>query len=359
MPIATRVVRSMVSDRSKSMPRPLAEQVIVITGASSGIGRETAHQLARHGASLVLVARNEAALRETATEVEALGGRALVAPADVSDAEQLQRVADQAAGHFGRIDTWINGAAVATYGTVEQTTIDEIRRIIEVDLLGTLYGIKAALPYLRQTGGTLINISSVTGERAVPLLAAYSAAKHGIVGFSEALRMELDRDQAGVSVTTILPYGINTPFFNHARSKLGVLPRPTPPAYEPAAVAEAIVWAAEHPTREIVVGGAAKGVLLLQRLSPALLDRLMTMGGLAFKMQQSTRPDDGVDNLFAPAPGDYAVRGEFDGITLPGNGYTRTFEFHPMRQRLAVAGVLVALVAVVRRVGRGEQRSEK
>ena len=133
------------------MPRPLAEQVIVITGASSGIGRETAQQLARHGASLVLVARNEAALQETAAEVEAFGGRALVAPADVSDPEQVQRVADLAANHFGRIDTWVNGAAVSTYSTVEQTTIDEIRRIIEVDLLGTIYGIKAALPYLRRT----------------------------------------------------------------------------------------------------------------------------------------------------------------------------------------------------------------
>ncbi len=140
------------------MSRPLPEQFIVITGASSGIGRETAQQLARHGASLVLVARNEVALRETAAEVEALGGRALVVPADVSDPKQLQRVADQAASHFGRIDTWVNGAAVSTYSTVEQTTIDEIRRIIEVDLLGTIYGIKAALPYLRRTGGTLINI---------------------------------------------------------------------------------------------------------------------------------------------------------------------------------------------------------
>jgi short-subunit dehydrogenase len=267
-------------------------------------------------------------------------------------------VADQAASHFGRIDTWVNGAAVSTYGTVEQTTVEEIRRIIEVDLLGTIYGIKAALPYLRRTGGTLINISSVTGERGVPLLATYSAAKHGIVGFCEALRVELDHERAGVSVTTILPYGINTPFFNHARSKLGVLPRPTPPAYEPAAVAEAIVWAAEHPTREIVVGGAGKCVVLLQRLSPALLDRLMTIGGLAFKMQRSSRPDDGVDNLFAPAPGAYAVRGEFDGITIPGNGYTRTFEFHPERQRLAVMGMLLAIIAAIRRVGRGERRSE-
>ena len=335
------------------MPRPLADQVVVITGASSGIGRETAHQLANQGASLVLVARNEAALQETAAEVEALGSRALVVAAEVADPDQMQRVADQAATRFGRIDTWVNGASIAIYGTVDQTTIDEMRRIIEVNLLGVIYGTKAALPFLRRTGGTLINISSVAGARGVPLQAAYSAAKHGIVGFSEALRMELDRDRAGVSVTTILPYGINTPLFNHARSKLGVLPRPTPPAYEPAAVAEAIVWAAEHPTRDIVVGGAGKGLVLLQRLSPALLDRLMTVGGLAFKMQQSNRPDDGVDNLFAPTAGQYTIRGEFDGITIPGNGYTRTFEFHPMRQRLATMGILLALAAFVRRAGRG------
>ncbi|MBW3633435.1 MAG: SDR family oxidoreductase [Chloroflexi bacterium] len=335
------------------MPRPLAEQVVVITGASSGIGRETAHQLASHGASLVLVARNEVALRETAAEVEALGGRALVAAADVAIPDQIQRVAEQAATHFGRIDTWINGASVATYGTVDQTTIEEMRRIIDVNLLGVIYGTKAALPFLRQSGGTLINISSVTGVRGIPLLAAYSAAKHGIVGFAEALRLELDHDRSGVSVTTILPYGINTPFFNHARSKLGVLPRATPPAYDPSAVAEAILWAAEHPTREIVVGGVGKGVVLMQRLSPALLDRLMMVGGLVFKMQQSTRPDDGVDNLFAPGAGHYTVRGEFGGLTLPGNSYTRTFEFHPVRQRLAAAGILLALAAFIRRVGRG------
>jgi short-subunit dehydrogenase len=334
------------------MPRPLAEQVVVITGASSGIGRETAHQLARRGASLVLVARDEGALWETAAEVEALGGRALVAPADVADPEQVQKVANQAASVFGRIDTWVNNAGIASYGTVEQTTIDETRRIIEVDLLGTIYGAKAALPHLRQTRGTLINVSSVTGKRAVPLLAAYSAAKHGIVGFSDALRMELEHDRAGVAVTTILPYGINTPFFRHARSKLGVLPRPTPPAYQPAAVAESIAWAAEHPTREIVVGGAGKGVVLMQRLSPSLLDRVMTVGGLAFKMQESNRRDDGVDNLFAPAPDDYTVEGEFGALTIPGNVYTRTFEFHPVRQRLAAAGMLLALAAVVRRAGR-------
>ncbi len=334
------------------MPRPIAEQVVVVTGASSGIGLETSRQLARRGASVVLVARNEEALREVAAEVEALGGQALVEVADVSDAAQMQRVADQAASHFGRIDTWVNNAGVATYGTVEQTTIDEMRRTIEVDLLGTIHGVKAALPHVRQAGGTLINVSSVTGRLPTPLLAAYSAAKHGVLGFSDALRMELDHDKAGVSVTTILPYGINTPFFNHARSRLGVMPRPTPPAYPPSAVAEAIIWAAEHPTREIVVGGAGKSALLLRRVSPGFLDKMMTAGGLVFRVQKSNRPDNGVDNLYAPSSKSGIVEGDYGRETILGNGYARTFEFHPMRQRLAAAGILLALAAVVRRAGR-------
>jgi hypothetical protein len=154
-------------------------------------------------------------------------------------------------------------------------------------------------------------------------------------------------------VTSVLPYGINTPFFNHARSKLGVLPQPTPPAYRPEAVAEAIIWAATHPTREIVVGGAAKGALLLRHLSPSLADRLLAAGGLGVRLQSSNRPDDGVDNLFAPAPGPSTVEGEFGRLTIPGNAYTRTFEFHPERQRLAAAGLLLALAACLRWGGRG------
>ena len=335
------------------MPRPLAQQVVVITGASSGIGREAARMLARHGASVVLVARDEASLRDATDEGEALGGQALAVVADVSDTAQMQRVVDRAAGRFGRIDTWVNNAGVAAYGTVEQTTVEEMRRVIEVDLIGTILGVKAALPYLRQSGGTVINVASVAGRLPTPLLAAYSAAKHGIMGFSDALRMELDHDKAGVSVTTILPYGINTPFFNHARSKLGVMPRPTPPVYPPSAVAEAIVWAAEHPTREIVVGGTGKSALLMRRLSPDLVDKAMTLGGLAFRIQKSNRPDDGVDNLFAPVPNSGTVEGDYGGETVLGNGYARTFEFHPMRQRLAATGMLLTLGALVRRVGRG------
>jgi short-subunit dehydrogenase len=332
------------------MPRPLSQQVIVITGASSGIGRATAHALAKRGASLVLAARNEAALGETAREVEQYGGRALAVPTDVADPEQVQRLADQAAAVSGRIDTWVNGAAVSVYGTTEQLSPEEMRRVIEVDLLGTMFASKAALPYLRQSGGTLINISSVVGKRAAPLQSPYCAAKHGIVGFSDALRLELDHDKAGVSVTTILPYGIDTPFFNHARSKLGALPRPTPPVYEPEAVAKAILWAAEHPTREIIVGGAAKGMLALQRVSPGLVDRLLTTRDMGFRSQTTDRPDDDADNLFAPMDAaSYHVRGEFGAEALSGNGHGRGASPHPARRPLALAGLALAGAALVGR----------
>lgn len=330
------------------MQRSIAGQVVVITGASSGIGRATAMMLAEQGASLVLAARNADALQEVAWQIIDRGGRAAAVVTDVADPAQVERLTDEAVERFGEIDTWVNGAGVSVYGMVEELTNDEMRRVVEVDLLGVMYGARAALPHLRRSRGTLINISSVTGKMPVPLQAPYSAAKHGIIGLSDALRMELAHERAGVTVTTILPYGINTPFFNHARSKLGVLPQPTPPAYRPEAVAEAIVWAAGHPTREIVVGGAAKGALLLRQLSPSLADWLMTAGGLGFRLQESKRPDDGVDALFAPAPGPYDVRGEFDRMTIPGNDYTRIFEFRPERQRLAAAGVLLMLAALLR-----------
>lgn len=336
------------------MPCPLAQQVVVITGASSGIGRETAHLFAREGAAVVLAAREERALQETAREVEAFGGRALAVPTDVSDPAQLERLADQAAKTFGRIDTWVNGAAVSTYGMVEKLTFAEMKRVIEVDLLGVMYGAKAALPYLRAAGGTLINISSVVGKRAVPLQAPYSAAKHGVVGFSDALRDELRYENAGVAVTTILPYGIDTPFFYHARSKLGVLPRPTPPVYKPVDVARAIVHAAEHPTREIVVGAPAHATILTQRLSPTLLDWVMARAGMGVKMQVTDLPDDGADNLFAPMPPEaYAVHGGFNTLGMPGNGHARGIDVPTGLQRLAVAGALLALVAIARRANQG------
>lgn len=328
------------------MPRAIREQVIVLTGASSGIGRETALELARRGATVVLAARNEAALAETAHEVERLGGRPLAVPTDVSSWEHMQRLAQQAIDTFGRIDTWINDAGVIEYATVEQMTVDEIERILRVILLGEIFGMKAALPHMRRAGqGAIINISSMLAKRSMPLLSAYSAAKHGILGFSEALRLELRAAKSNITVTDVLPGSINTPLFAHARSKLGVLPLPVPPIYEPRVAAGAIVSAIERPQREMVIGGAAKALLLMQRISPALLDRMLLFNNLAFKLQRTHEQDDGRDNLFAPMDGTGATTGQFGARSKSVSVYTRLIEEHPARKRL-LAGALVAGAAV-------------
>jgi short-subunit dehydrogenase len=337
--------------------RELADQVVVLTGASSGIGRETALQFAGHGTSLALAARDQAALENLATEVERLGGSALVAPTDVSDPDQMQALAEQTIDRYGRIDTWINNAGVALYATVEDADPAELRRVVEVDLLGAMYGAKAALPHLRRTGGTLVNVASALGRRAVPLQAAYCAAKAGILGFSEALRLEL-RDGDPVQVVDVLPSSINTPLFSHARSRLGVLPRPIPPVYEPQVAAQAIVAAARRPVRQVTVGGAGRALELLQRLSPALTDRLLAGPGRAIDRQRTELPDDGQDNLDAPAPGpwdttdQWSTTGQFGRRSATTSPYTTLFGLHPGRGRLVLGLAAAALILGARRGGR-------
>jgi NAD(P)-dependent dehydrogenase (short-subunit alcohol dehydrogenase family) len=250
--------------------RPISEQVVVITGASSGIGRETAIQFGQQGASVVLAARNETALREVEKEVERLGGQPQVVVTDVAEWEQVKRLAREAIERFGRIDTWVNNAAASEYATIEEMTVEEIERQIQVILMSQIYGMKAALPHLKRQGqGTIINNASGLAKRSVPLQGAYCAAKHGIKGFTDTLRMELEHERSGVNVTLLMPSSINTPLFDHARSKLGVEPMPIPPVYEPRVVAEAILFAAEHPRRDIVVGGAGKMLDVMERISPS------------------------------------------------------------------------------------------
>ena len=333
--------------------RPIGEQVVVITGASSGIGREAALQFALRGASLVLVARNANALREVEREVHRLGAQAETVVANVADWEEVERVAAQAVAHFGHIDTWVNNAAVAEYAAVADMTPDEIERIVQVDLLGAIYGMKAALPHLtRQGQGAIVNVASVEARRAMPLQSAYAAAKHGLAGFTDALRLELAHTRLPIAVTLILPATINTPFYAHARSKLGVLPRPIPPIYEPRTAARAIVFAAEHPRREIVVGGAGKLALALQRISPALLDWLLLRNGFAWRAQESSMPGDQQGNLFAPASGSGSVAGDFGQRSKTVSLYTRYVDEYPARQLALAAAALLGLLVLLRRVGR-------
>jgi short-subunit dehydrogenase len=335
------------------MPRQLSQQAVVITGASSGIGRETATRFGQRGASVVLAARNEVALQEVAREVERLGGKAHVVVTDVAEWEQVERLAREAVEHFGRIDTWINNAATTEYATVEEMSIEEIERVIQVDLMGQIYGMKAALPHLKREGqGTIINVASVEARRAVPLQAPYVAAKHGIKGFTDTLRMELEHEKSCINVTLVLPASINTPLFAHARSKLGAKPRPLPPVYEPRAVAEALVFAAEHPRREILVGGASKALTVGERISPSLVDRLMLMRGQAFKKQRAGQPGDGKDNLFEPVGGKGSATGEFGQKSKSSSLYTRYLELHPGRRRALLGTALFGTAALLRRRAR-------
>jgi short-subunit dehydrogenase len=331
---------------------PLNEQVVVITGASSGIGRETARFMAERSATIVAAARNETALDTLCSEITVRGGRAMPVIADVADPLQVAAIGHQAIERFGRVDTWVNNAAVSIYATVEQLEPDEMRRLIEVNLLGVMYGSRVAVQLMRPRGrGTIVNVGSVLSDRAVQLQSAYSASKHGIAGFSEALRLELQQD-SGIDVVLIQPSSINTPFFTWARSRFGVKPQPIPPVYEPSAVAEVIAHAAEHGGREIVVGGAGKLLSLGQWLSPSLVDRYLLQGGRGFRQQLTDKPDDRIDNLFEPSVGAGRTTGDFEGPTRPDSMYTRVFELHPLLKRLGLAIGLVITTAGVWRLGR-------
>jgi NAD(P)-dependent dehydrogenase (short-subunit alcohol dehydrogenase family) len=333
--------------------RPISEQVVVITGASSGIGRETAIQFGQQGASVVLAARNETALREVEKEVERLGGQPQVVVTDVAEWEQVKRLAREAIERFGRIDTWVNNAAASEYATIEEMTVEEIERQIQVILMSQIYGMKAALPHLKRQGqGTIINNASGLAKRSVPLQGAYCAAKHGIKGFTDTLRMELEHERSGVNVTLLMPSSINTPLFDHARSKLGVEPMPIPPVYEPRVVAEAILFAAEHPRRDIVVGGAGKMLDVMERISPSLVDRFMLARGQMFEKQKTDQPDNGQDNLFEPVGGTGSTTGDFGRNSKSTSIYTRYLEQHPNRKRALLGAATAGAVALVRRVGR-------
>lgn len=299
------------------MTTVLNSQVVVITGASSGIGRATALLFAQHGAKVVLAARNVIALQEVADTIVAMETQAevMVVPTDVGDWEQVERLAEQTVSAFGRIDTWVNDAGVGVYATAADTSLEEMHQVIQTNFMGVVHGVKAALPHMQaQHRGTIINVGSVESEITLPYNSAYAASKHAIKGYTEALRMELEHAKSGINVTLIMPSAINTPFFNHALSKLGVLPRPAGPVYEPELVAEAIVYAAEHPQRDVTVGGGGKLFQLMKRAAPRLTDKLMTARGAMFRAQESDRQENAANTLFNTIPETGRISGDFEHL---------------------------------------------
>lgn len=337
--------------------KPLEEQVVVVFGASSGIGRETALQLAGRGARLVVAARSEEDLRSLVEEIERGGGEAEAVVADATAFEQVQAVADRAAEVYGRLDTWIHAAAVTVYATFEETTPEEFRRILEVNLLGQIHGAKAALPHLKREGrGALIHISSIEARRALPYNSAYASSKHGIKGFLEALRLELAHEDLPISVTEVMPGSINTPLFNKARTKLGVKPMGPPPYYEPRVVADVILRAAEHPMREAFAGGAAKMFDVSEKLSPRLTDAFLQLIGFGGSKTDEPKPADAPDNLHESVEGYDQVRGDFGHLSFRHSLYSQISTRPWVRRALAGGVAAGAALLTARRLWNGRQK---
>ncbi len=324
--------------------KPIAQQVVVVCGASSGIGREAALRFAERGAQVVVAARTASALESLVDEIRERGGSAVAQVADVAVFEQVQLVAERAISAFGRLDTWVHLAGVGLFATFEQLTMEEFQQVININLMGQVHGAKAALPYLKRDGGALIHISSMGAKRAIPLQTAYCASKHGIQGFVEAMRVEFQHDRVPISVTNIMPATLNTPFFDKARTKLGVKPVAPPPIYDPRIVVDAIIYAAEHPVRDLIVGGAAMGVIRTQTLSPRLLDAILRWVGYELHNTHVPKPENVPNSLFAPVEGWATVRGSFGEQTVARSMYT-WLEIHPAVKR-AVGGTLFGALAL-------------
>lgn len=325
--------------------KPLAEQVVVVFGASSGIGRATAKQFAQNGAAVVVAARTRSSLDQLVQEIEQKGGRAFAVVADAAESTQVMAVADAVIEAFGRLDTWVHAASTAVWATFEETSQEEWERIIQVNLNGTIYAAKAALPLLRQQGrGAFIAISSVEAEIGLPYQSAYAASKHAVRGFLDVLRLELKHEGLQTSITNVMPSTINTPFFNNARTKLGVKPVGIPPIYQPQLVANAIVYAAEHPVPEIVVGGGGKLFSLLKRFAPSFVDQFLLALGFGGQHTHEPKPETAPTNLYAPETGERRVEGDYSDMARGTSTYT-WLATHPAVRR-AVIGVVLGAAAV-------------
>lgn len=332
--------------------KPLAEQVMVITGASSGIGLVTARMAAKKGAGVLLAARNESDLDEGVECIQRLGGRATWIKADVADPEQVERIADEAMREFGRIDTWVNNAAVSLYGKLTDLTIEDMRRLADVNFWGTVYGSLAAVERMRAAGGTVINVASVLADRAVPLQGIYGAMKHAVRAFSDTLRMELELDDVPVAVSVIKPGSMDTPLFEKARTYLDEEPQPIPPVYAPEAVAETILACAQHPRREVTVGGISGLLSVGQRVSPRATDKYLERYGVTGQLSGRPVEPGRRDNLHDPVPHDGGERGRsWDGPVMKRSLYTRS-QLNPGTTALTLAGLGLALMLGSRVRGR-------
>jgi NAD(P)-dependent dehydrogenase (short-subunit alcohol dehydrogenase family) len=295
------------------MKDSLRGKVVVVTGASAGVGRAVVREFARQGAHIGLIARGRERLEAAKRDVEELGGKALVLPVDVADARQVEDAAERTEREFGPIDIWINDAMTTIFAPFLEITPEEFKRATEVTYLGQVYGTMAALKRMRSRNrGTIVQVGSALAYRSIPLQSAYCGAKHAIVGFTDSIRSELLHDQSNVHITAVMLPAMNTPQFSWCRTRLPRHPQPVPPIYQPEVAARAIVWAAQHKRREVYVGWPTVEAIYGQEVAPSFADHFLARHG--FDSQQTSQPvsPERPDNLFEPVQGDYAAHGIFD-----------------------------------------------
>jgi NAD(P)-dependent dehydrogenase (short-subunit alcohol dehydrogenase family) len=321
------------------MKTPLRDQVIVISGASSGIGRATARAAGGRGAKVVVSARNSEALANAVVEVEARGGEALAFEADATSEADAENLCARAVERFGRIDTFVATVMVTVYAEVDQLEADEVRRVLDVNFLGRVHAFRAALPHLRASRGTFVDVNSGLAYRGIPLQAAYCASKAAGRTYFESARVEQEKHRTGVDISLVLPGAINTPQFDRARQKLGLQPQPVPPIYQPELVAEAVLHCAERPERELPVTWGAQRLLWGQKLSPRAGDLLLLRNGWEGQTTGQPKPADSPDNLLAPLAGDPGAHGRFDAEARPSSAWTAA------RLRLGKIGGMAVLAA--------------
>jgi short-subunit dehydrogenase len=327
---------------------PETSEVVVITGASAGVGRATAHAFAKRGASVGLIARGKDGLAEAKREVETLGGRALVLPTDVADAQQMEAAAQRVEDELGPIDVWVNDAMSTIFARFLDVEPDEYKRATEVTYLGTVYGTMAALGRMvPRDRGVVVQVGSALAYRAIPLQSAYCGSKFAIRGFTDSIRTELMHDGSNVWITMVQLPAVNTPQFGWCRTRLPDHPQPVPPIFEPEVPAEAVYWAAHHRRRELVVGGSALKAIIGNKLSPRFADWYLARTGFDSQQVQGMPVHDRKDNLFEPVDAEAATHGMFDD-----KARSRSYQLWLTTHRPLLGGVLAAVAASVIRTVR-------